>query len=43
MVRVLVLDNHDSFTWNLVQQLEAAGGLCMVHRSDAVTVRKSSR
>ena len=40
MVRVLILDNYDSFTWNLVQQLEAAGGLCVVHRSDAVTVEE---
>jgi anthranilate synthase component II len=37
MVPVLVLDNYDSFTWNLVQQLEAAGGRCTVRRPDALT------
>jgi anthranilate synthase/aminodeoxychorismate synthase-like glutamine amidotransferase len=33
-MRVLVLDNHDSFTWNLVQALESLGASCAVHRSD---------
>jgi anthranilate synthase/aminodeoxychorismate synthase-like glutamine amidotransferase len=33
-VKVLVLDNYDSFTWNLVHALEAAGGECVVYRSD---------
>jgi anthranilate synthase/aminodeoxychorismate synthase-like glutamine amidotransferase len=33
-MKLLVLDNYDSFTWNLVQALEAAGGRCQVHRSD---------
>jgi anthranilate synthase/aminodeoxychorismate synthase-like glutamine amidotransferase len=37
-MRVLVLDNYDSFTWNLVQLLEAAGAHCDVRRSDALTV-----
>jgi anthranilate synthase component 2 len=37
-VRVLVLDNYDSFTWNLVQSLEALGARCSVHRSDQITV-----
>ncbi len=37
MQQVLVLDNYDSFTWNLVQQLEAAGGRCAVRRSDSMT------
>ncbi len=37
-MKILVLDNYDSFTWNLVQGLEAAGGRCTVHRSDAITV-----
>ena len=36
--RVLVLDNYDSFTWNLVDGLETAGGRCVVRRSDAVTL-----
>jgi anthranilate synthase/aminodeoxychorismate synthase-like glutamine amidotransferase len=33
-MKLLVLDNYDSFTWNLVQAVEAAGGRCEVHRSD---------
>lgn len=33
-MKLLVLDNYDSFTWNLVHALEAAGGRCEVHRSD---------
>lgn len=37
-MRVLVLDNYDSFTWNLVQMLEAGGARCEVRRSDALTV-----
>lgn len=38
MKRVVVLDNYDSFTWNLVHVLEAAGGSCVVHRSDRITL-----
>lgn len=37
-MRVLVLDNYDSFTWNLVHALEAVGGRCTVHRSDRISV-----
>ncbi len=37
-MRVLVLDNYDSFTWNLVHALEAVGGRCTVHRSDRITL-----
>lgn len=37
-MRVLVLDNYDSFTWNLVQQLQVAGARCLVYRSDALSV-----
>lgn len=36
--RVLVLDNYDSFTWNLVQALEGLGAACGVHRSDALAL-----
>jgi anthranilate synthase/aminodeoxychorismate synthase-like glutamine amidotransferase len=37
-LKVLVLDNYDSFTWNLVQALETAGGSCVVHRSDRINL-----
>src|SRR5215471_9298772 len=37
-MKVLVLDNYDSFTWNLVHALEAVGGECVVHRSDRLSL-----
>ena len=36
MQRVLLLDNHDSFTWNLAQYLAQLGADVDVQRSDAV-------
>jgi anthranilate synthase/aminodeoxychorismate synthase-like glutamine amidotransferase len=33
---ILVIDNYDSFTFNLVQALEAAGASVMVRRNDAI-------
>jgi anthranilate synthase component II len=33
---VLILDNYDSFTWNLVQAAESLGGHCQVVRSDRI-------
>ncbi len=38
MRRVLVVDNYDSFTWNLVQYLEILGARCEVVMNDAVDV-----
>ena len=35
---ILVLDNYDSFTYNLVQVLGEMGGAPLVHRNDAITV-----
>lgn len=35
---ILVIDNYDSFTWNLVQILGAAGSEPMVRRNDEVSV-----
>lgn len=37
-MKLLVLDNYDSFTWNLVHALQAAGGSCIVRRSDCITL-----
>jgi anthranilate synthase/aminodeoxychorismate synthase-like glutamine amidotransferase len=37
-VRVLVVDNYDSFTFNLVQYLGELGADCRVERNDAITV-----
>jgi anthranilate synthase/aminodeoxychorismate synthase-like glutamine amidotransferase len=34
--RILVLDNYDSFTYNLVQYLGELGAEPMVHRNDAI-------
>jgi anthranilate synthase/aminodeoxychorismate synthase-like glutamine amidotransferase len=38
-VRVLVLDNYDSFVYNLVQYLGEGGAEPIVHRSDAITLK----
>ena len=34
---ILVIDNYDSFTYNLVQMLEALGETCHVVRNDAAS------
>jgi anthranilate synthase component II len=39
--RVLVVDNYDSFTWNLVQYLEILGARCEVVMNDAVDVARA--
>jgi anthranilate synthase component II len=36
--RVLVIDNYDSFVYNLVQYIGELGGEPMVHRADALTL-----
>ena len=38
MTRVLVIDNYDSFVYNLVQYLGELGAEPIVHRHDAVTL-----
>ena len=35
---VLVIDNYDSFTYNLVQYLGELGAVVQVMRNDAITV-----
>ncbi len=37
-MRILLVDNYDSFTYNLVQHLGSLGAELEVHRNDAVTV-----
>jgi anthranilate synthase component 2 len=40
---LLMLDNYDSFTWNLVQYLQALGAEVRVERNDALTVEDIER
>ena len=37
-MKILVIDNYDSFTYNLVQYLGILGCDIQVHRNDAVTL-----
>ena len=37
-VRMLLIDNYDSFTYNLVQAFAAQGATVIVHRNDAISV-----
>ncbi|MFE5327950.1 aminodeoxychorismate/anthranilate synthase component II [Embleya sp. NPDC056575] len=39
--RILVVDNYDSFVFNLVQYLYQLGATCEVRRNDAVTVEEA--
>ena len=39
-VRMLLIDNYDSFTYNLVQAFAAMGATVMVYRNDAITVEE---
>ena len=36
--RLLLIDNYDSFTYNLVQAFDVLGAEVLVHRNDAITV-----
>jgi anthranilate synthase/aminodeoxychorismate synthase-like glutamine amidotransferase len=38
MIRILMVDNYDSFTYNLVQYLGELGADVEVHRNDAISV-----
>ncbi|MEX0975843.1 MAG: aminodeoxychorismate/anthranilate synthase component II [Woeseia sp.] len=37
-VRILLIDNYDSFTYNLVQAFAADGAEVLVYRNDAITI-----
>jgi anthranilate synthase/aminodeoxychorismate synthase-like glutamine amidotransferase len=39
--RVLMIDNYDSFTYNLVQYLRILGADVLVHRNDALSVEQA--
>jgi para-aminobenzoate synthetase component 2 len=41
--RVLLIDNYDSFTYNLVQALGTMGAVVIVHRNDALSVEDALR
>lgn len=38
---ILVIDNYDSFTYNLVHYLNELGAETLVHRNDAITVQEA--
>jgi anthranilate synthase/aminodeoxychorismate synthase-like glutamine amidotransferase len=38
---LLVIDNYDSFTYNLVHFIGDVGGVCRVHRNDQITVAEA--
>jgi len=40
-VRMLLIDNYDSFTYNLVQAFAAMGAGVMVYRNDAITIEEA--
>ena len=42
-MRVLMIDNYDSFTFNLVQAFEVLGAVVIVHRNDAITARAAEQ
>ncbi len=42
MTRVLVIDNYDSFVYNLVQYLGELGADPVVHRNDAIDVEEAA-
>jgi anthranilate synthase/aminodeoxychorismate synthase-like glutamine amidotransferase len=42
-VKVLVIDNYDSFTYNLVHLFQELGADVVVRRNDAVTVEEAER
>ena len=40
-VRMLLIDNYDSFTYNLVQAFAALGAEVIVYRNDAITIEEA--
>lgn len=42
-MRILIIDNRDSFTWNVVQQLSSLGAGCIVLRADTASLEDVKR
>jgi para-aminobenzoate synthetase component 2 len=42
VTKILVIDNYDSFVFNLVQYLQQLGAECTVVRNDAISVEEAS-
>src|SRR3989337_2853364 len=42
-MKVLVIDNYDSFVYNLVQYIEEFGGKTLVYRNDQITLKQSMK
>jgi anthranilate synthase component II len=40
MAKLLMIDNYDSFTYNIVQYLQELGAEVLVHRNDAITLEQ---
>lgn len=40
-MKVLVVDNYDSFVYNLVQYIEEFGGKTLVYRNDQITLKQA--
>ena len=40
--RLLLIDNYDSFTYNLVQAFMVLGAEVLVHRNDAITIEEAA-
>ena len=40
---ILIIDNYDSFTYNLVQQIEALGEICKVYANDRISLDEVAR
>ena len=41
--KILVIDNYDSFVFNLVQYLQQLGAICTVVRNDAIKVNEAEK
>ena len=39
-MRLCLIDNYDSFTWNIVQYLQVLGAEVLVHRNDEITLEE---